>query len=239
MRKTIFATNHFYHIYNRGVDKRKIFQNNKDRFRFLKTLEILNDVKATYLDLRVFFNPIVNQSLALTRTSTREVEKEPWVRIHAFCLMPNHFHLLLEQVTDKGVTKFLHKISTAYTKYFNLKNERTGRLFEGTFKAILIDRDEYLIHLSRYIHLNPIELIKPKWKEDGVYSWKKIKKFLSEYIWSSYPVYRGKGTWRTIEEIVFQKTILSYFKSPDAYQKFLLSFVVGDLEKIKDLKIEA
>lgn len=235
MRKTLFSNNHFYHIYNRGVDKRKIFNSDNDRFRFLKTLQILNDTKATYLDLRLVLNPIVNQSLALTK----DEERNPWVRIHAFCLMPNHFHFLIEQATDKGITKFLHKISTSYTKYFNLKNKRTGRLFEGTFKAILIEKDEYLLHLSRYIHLNPIELVEPKWKEKGIKNFKKIKKFLKEYKWSSYPFYTGEKTWRTIEEIIYPKTILSYFESSRSYQKFLLDFAIEDLEKVKDFKIEA
>lgn len=241
MRRTVFANNHFYHIYNRGVDKRKIFDSNRDKFRFLKITQILNDTEATYLDVRSFFHPLDNPNLSLasTEASNGKARKTPWVRIHAFCLMPNHFHFLLEQTTDQGITKFLHKISTGYTRYFNIKNERTGRLFEGTFKAILIKKDEYFLHLSRYIHLNPIELIEPQWKEDGVNSWKKIKKFLAEYIWSSYPIYIGKGTWRTIEEIVSKERILSYFKSPSAYQKFLLSFMVDDLEKIKDFKIEA
>lgn len=235
MRKTIFTNNHFYHIYNRGVDKRKIFDNDRDRFRFLKTMQVLNNTEATYQDLRLVFNPIVDQSLALTR----EEKGKPWVRIHAFCLMPNHFHLLIEQIVDKGVTKFLHKISTSYTKYFNLKNNRTGRLFEGTFKAILIEKDEYLIHLSRYIHLNPVELIGPNWKEKGIKNWTRTKRFLSEYKWSSLPIYLGKKTWQTIEDLVSVEMILPFFKSPSSYKNFLFSFIAADLEKIKYLKIEA
>lgn len=236
MRKTNFANNYFYHIYNRGVDKRDIFKSDHDRFRLLKTLQILNDVKATYLDIRSFFNPhALNQSLA----STEKTKREAWVRIHTFCFMPNHFHLLLEQFKEEGISKFLHKISTSYTKYFNLKNERTGRLFEGPFKAILIEKEEYLLHLSRYMHINPIELIEPDWKEKGIQNWPKVKAFLSEYKWSSYPVYVGKRTWRTIEEIVYKGTILSYFKSPRSYEEFLSSFAVGDLEKIREVKIEA
>lgn len=231
MRKTVFATNNFYHIYNRGVDKRRIFEDKNDYFRFLKTLQILNNIKATYLDLRSSFKQEKNRSLASTNN--------PWVKIHAFCLIPNHFHLLLEQVVDEGITKFLHKIGTAYTKYFNLKYERTGRLFEGTFKAILIDQEEYLLHLSRYIHLNPVELIEPKWEEKGVKNWTKIKKFLFDYKWSSYSIYVGERTWRTIEKLVYKKTIQSYFKSAQSYKNFVLDFVVDDLEGIRDFLVKA
>lgn len=135
-RKTVFATNYFYHVYNRGVAKQPIFIDNQDKFVFLKKLHQYR-----------------------RKNSLLSKKETPLVSLHVFCLMPNHFHLIIRQETEGGIISFLRKLGTSYVMYFNKKYNRVGPLFQGRFQAKLIDKDEYIIHLARYIHLNPFPLL--------------------------------------------------------------------------------
>lgn len=139
------------------------------------------------------------------------------VNITCFCLMPNHFHLLLEQVKDGGISEFIGKLSNSYTKYFNKKNKRIGPLFQGEFKAVHIQTDEQLIHVSRYIHLNPLVNY--------------ITKAIEIYPWSSYPEYLEK----TDKYICKKEVVLSHFKTREDYKQFVLDQedYGKKLEKIK------
>lgn len=140
MRLLPFISGQYYHIYNRGVDKRTVFLRYGHYRRFTKTINtILKTGSATQ-------RPHYNQSLALKSK----------VNIVAYCLMPNHYHFLLKELTGGGITEFMHKLDTSYTKYINLNLHRTGRLFENTFKAKHIDNDSAFLHIARYIHLNPV-----------------------------------------------------------------------------------
>lgn len=145
-QQTVFANNQFYHIFNRGVEKRITFTNRRDYNRFIDTLEYYR-----------FKNPPSRFSFR-GRPTIKQVKNDGLllVEIICFCLMPNHFHLLLKQVEEGGVTKFLGKVANSYTKYFNTKYKRVGPLFQGTFKAVRMEDNEQLIHVSRYIHLNPL-----------------------------------------------------------------------------------
>jgi putative transposase len=111
------------------------------------------------------------------------------VDIGAYCLMPNHFHLLLKEKTENGISLFMQKLMTAYTMYFNKKNGRNGALFQGTFKAEHLANDNYLKYMYSYIHLNPIKLIDPTWRENGIKNQSKTEKFLEQYKHSSYSEY--------------------------------------------------
>ncbi len=147
--------------------------------------------------------------------------------------MPNHFHLIVKQLVDGGITKFMHKLGTGYTLYFNQKYKRTGSLFEGKFKRIYIDKDEYLIHLSRYIHLNPIELIQHDWKKRGIKDWEKVNEFLKNYRWSSYPDYIGK---KNFPSVIKKDFLMGYFdKSKEKYEKFVRNWIIEDLKKVVQL----
>lgn len=180
MRKESFINNNFYHIWNRGVDKRKIFLDTFDYLRFVYMLYYLNNKNFSPDHFNYRQDP-----RSLASGSGGKNNREPFVEIVAWTLMPNHFHLILEQLTENGISLFMHKIGTSYTKYFNIKNERTGRLFEGFFKAKHIDKDTYLTHCIRYLHLNPVELIEADWKEKGVKNFKKVQNFLEHYRWSN------------------------------------------------------
>ena len=135
------------------------------------------------------------------------------ISVLVYCLMPNHYHLLINQKTDLIVSLFIQRLNLAYSMYFNKRYERVGPLFQGRFKAKLIQTDEYLLHLSRYIHLNPRELL-PK------------NKALQIYIWSSYRTYLGL---RHVDLLTDSSTILNYFSMTNPNRDYK-KFVEGEQE---------
>ena len=141
MRKTIFANGEYYHIYNRGVDKREVFLNDDDYIRFIKSIKEYNDTKA--------YGRFQNRG-----STSGSFEVEALIELVAYCLNPNHYHFILKQLEEGGVSKFMQKLSTSYTMYFNKKYDRSGALFQGRFKSIHIDTNEYLLHLSVYVNKN-------------------------------------------------------------------------------------
>lgn len=188
MRKEIFVNDNFYHVYNRGIEKRTIFLDERDYERFFIGLCLFNDSRSRDYD----FSGITLRSLA----SCLVQKRKQLVDILHWCQMPNHFHLFLRQRQDKGISLFLHKLSTGYSKYFNKKYERKGRLFEGTFKAAQIEKDDYFSHLGVYITTNHLDLMIPGWKAKGVLNKNNLaecKDFLLRYKWSSFRDYFGNG----------------------------------------------
>lgn len=177
MRRDPFVNEHFYHVYNRGTDKRIIFQDGADYLRFIHDLYELNDLQAV-LNIKYRYN--YGGETSIIR------ERELLVDIVAWCLMPNHYHLLLRQRIDNGISMFMQKLGTAYTMYFNKRYERSGVLFQGVFKSRLVNTDPYLTHLVRYVHLNPVSLIEPEWERIGIKDWSRAVEFLSKYRWSSH-----------------------------------------------------
>ncbi|GMR18879.1 MAG: hypothetical protein BMS9Abin34_001 [Patescibacteria group bacterium] len=148
-----FDTELYYHVYNRGVEKRDIFATKRDYQRFLSTLVFyLHDQEIPYT---VFQGSTPEVRAAYFQLNPRGSETQR-VRVLAYCLMPNHFHLLLKPVRADGVTKYVSDISNSHTKYFNLKNKRVGRLFQNTFKSKEVSSEPSLMQLTRYIHLNPV-----------------------------------------------------------------------------------
>lgn len=166
-RKDPFVTDRYYHVYNRGTDKRAIFINANDYTRFAQAMIEFNS-----------FNSIV-----FSREAGNE-KHEDLVEILVWTLMPNHFHFLLKQKTDGGISKFLQKLLTSYTMYFNKRYERSGSLFQGTTKSILIGEDPYLLQLARYIYLNPLELTYKKDSKEEVTS-EVIEKLIMDYPWNN------------------------------------------------------
>ena len=176
-RKIVFAEGEYYHVYNRGVDQREIFLGDQDYERFLKLLYVSNGNRSFK------FRDIQNIKLD-------HIDRgEPLVAIGAYALMPNHFHILVKEIQEGGISQFMGKLTTSYSMYFNTISERTGALFEGRFKAQHVDNDEYMKYLYAYIHLNPVKLIEPKWKDFGLKNKGGAKKFLEQYRYSSYPEY--------------------------------------------------
>ena len=139
--------------------------------------------------------------------------------------MSNHYHLLLRQRVDGGISKFMQKLGTGYTMYFNTKYQRSGVLFQGVFKAIHIDEETYLTHLTRYIHLNPLEIKEPDWKEKGVKNWKESYKFVQNYPWSSFSDYIGHNRFGPI----LNKEVMTELYSPSQYEAFTKDWAAKDL----------
>ncbi|MEX0931630.1 MAG: transposase [Candidatus Paceibacterota bacterium] len=182
MRKQTLAPGEFYHIYSRGVDRRDIFMDEDDRDRFMSLLYLANNNQSFKI-----------RELGRKGNTVFALSKQGELcAIGAYVLMTNHFHLLIKETQEGGITKFLHSLLTSYSKYFNKKYERTGRLFESTFRAEWVNMDEYLKYLFSYIHLNPIKTLYPKWKEEGILDIQKAQTFLSGYRYSSYPDYVGE-----------------------------------------------
>jgi len=177
------ATDEWYHCYNRGVDKRIVFRYTRDYERFLALLYTSNGSETDTMSSR--FKLDLRSILA-----EKDDREDPLVDIAVYCLMPSHVHLVLKQLVDGGIAKFMQKVFTAYTMFFNSRSGRTGALFAGTYKAKHIDDDRYLKCVVPYVLLNSIELFQPKWKE-GVRDLSAAKKQLSEYQFSSVASFAG------------------------------------------------
>jgi putative transposase len=231
-RKLNFLNNYFYHIYNRGVDKRDIFLENSDYYRFLHDLYEFNDKNPTPSDFR--HNPSRDPSRDPSSAKFAGRKRDLLVEIICFVLIANHFHLILKQLQNNGIVKFMRKLG-GYSYFFNKKYERSGTLFQGRFKCILINSDEYLMHLSRYIHLNPLEIIEKNWEEKGVQDREKAQEFLNNYRWSSYLDYIGENNFPSL---INKRPILEYFKNIQEYKKFIEEYSFKDLDKIKDLTLD-
>ena len=184
MRNIQLITNDIYHIYNRGVEKRNIFLDNNDYFRFIHDLYEFNDT--------AFAGKFSNAQQSVTRLPIVK-KRELIVEILAFALMPNHFHLLIKQKKDNGISNFMHKIGVGYTMYFNEKNDRVGHLFQGKFKAVPLQNDIHFKYLPHYIHLNPMKIIR-----SSVHDNENKLKILEKYRWSSYLDYIGIKNFPTI-----------------------------------------
>lgn len=226
VRRTRLIINQSYHLYNRGVDKRTIFPNPSYYSRFLSTLK-------HSLNFDYPFSSLINRlKKATTAGKKASILKEmegyrinPPLEIVSFCLMPNHYHLAVKQLTEEGISKFVHKIATGYTRYFNIRNERSGRLFETTYKAKLIESEEQLIHLSRYHHLNPQKIAH-------------TKEELTNYPWSSFRYYLNDRT----HSFINSEPVLSHFTGPQEYVDFVFAqvdefetFRIGNLAIDDDL----
>lgn len=173
----LFSTGATYHVYNRGVDKRIIFNDDADRLRFLKSIVAFNEVGR-------------RENSSLARVENPPVSDTPCVDVIAYCLMPNHFHLMLRQAVHGGVSEFMHRLGLGYTRYFNKRNGRVGRLLESAYKIKRVKTTLQNRHLPRYIHLNPLDLIGLDWKRQPA-PWSVAEPFLMEYRWSSFRHYVG------------------------------------------------
>lgn len=209
-RSLKFFIDEYYHLYNRGADKRIVFEDVGDHVRFIQLLYLCNDS-----------NPLsskryLNRGESLGELMLDDIE-EPLVAIGAYCLMSNHFHILTKEINEGGISKFMHRLSTAYTMYFNVKQKRTGVLFQGRFKAEHLDRDEYLKYIFSYIHLNPIKMIDSDWKENGLGDFKNAKKFLQNYSYSSYLDYLEVD--RLDNKILNKNVFPDYFPDKLSFEK--------------------
>src|SRR5574344_112352 len=208
LRKVNFAKGEYYHIYNRGNSKQKIFRDKEDYLRFIALLYIANTSdKFNIYDLKKYVN-----------SDMYEKEKsDSLVGIGSYCLMPNHFHILITEKVEGGISNFMQKLSTAYAMYYNKKYERSGSLFEGKFKSKHIDKDNYFKYLFSYVHLNPIKLIQKDWKEKGIKNKTEAIKYLNKYEYSSYLDFIEEE--RSQNKILDLKEFPKYFSNKKSFIK--------------------
>lgn len=219
-RKVPLVTNELYHIFNRGIDGRITFSNQKE---FIRAYQIIKYYQ--YSSPPVNFSKYLNAGTEGVKKYDESFWGEQLISIVCYCFMPNHFHFLLRQKTNGGISKFLSQFLNSYTRYFNTKNERVGPLFLNDFKNVLVESEEQLLHLSRYIHLNPFSSSIVNSLED-----------LYKYEWSSLGEYIGSSE----DHICEKEMIFSSFKTKGSYKKFV-SDRAGyqrELKRVENLLID-
>jgi putative transposase len=228
-RKIQFYNDHIYHVFNRGVEKRDIFLDDQDHYRFIHNLFEMNDENPV-TNSRYYFDPeILNREAGPIRK--KGDPRKRLVDIFVFTLMPNHYHLLLRQKKSNGITRFIQKVCTGYTMYFNQKYQRVGGLFQGRFKAVMVDQQEHFYYLPHYIHINPLSLM-----EKGQPSGQKARlKSLINYRWNSFSDYVGVKNFPSVTKRNF---ILSVFGGEERYKEHIANYLkeVGQKEWTDDLQ---
>lgn len=222
-RLTPLVNDEFYHVYNRGINRQPTFVSKREYRRALYTINFYR-----------FLNPSTSLSKFLRMEADKQTDflkalrqSKKLIGVFSYCLMPNHFHFLLKQKEDKGISKFFSNFQNSYTKYFNFSHKRDGSLFLDQFKAIRIETDEQLIHLSRYIHLNPYT----------GYIVKSLRA-LEEYPWSSFYDYceaTSPGYLQAENQFVDTELVLGFFESRQKYKEFV--FDQADYQrKLKEIE---
>ena len=201
----------WYHCYNRGVDKRKVFMGARDYERMLLLMYVAKNREP----VRLFNTRNVRLKTVLAETLSKDTK--PIVEIGAYALMPNHFHFVLKEIREGGIALFMQKVFTGYTMYFNQKNNRTGALFAGTFKSRHVADDQYLQHLISYVHLNPAELFDARWKEnpDDI---SKMEGSLKQYPYSSLPEFIGN---ERPQKLLLDNSIFQLLNTPIHFRKMV------------------
>lgn len=205
-RRIQFAPGEYYHLYNRGVEKREIFTDDADRERFLTLLYLSNNK-----------TPFVMRDLydaGYHAEDLYDVHREPIVAIGAYCLMDNHFHILVKEVSEGGITTFMKRLMTGYTMYFNRKHKRVGPLFQGTFKAEHAADDDYLKYLYAYIHLNPAKMKHADWRTKGG-----IADAVKDYRFSSFLDYQMPDSRRS-SRIMDKAEFPEYFSDVEQFVEY-------------------
>ena len=212
----------FYHTLNRGVEKRDIFLDRQDYLRFIHNLYELNNEDRVETAFHAF-----RSDPNLANTANRK-ERKLLVDILAFCLMPNHYHLLVSPRVENGVSRFMSKINIGHAKYFNQKYDREGVLFQGRYKKILVNENTHFLHLPFYIHFNPLDLKYPEWRENKISNPEKVMEFLESYRWSSHLDYSGIKNFPSVLSMDLFKEI---FDGNNGYKKLIGNY-------LKDIQID-
>lgn len=187
-----------YHIVNRGVEKRDIFLKNQDYSRFVLGLYLFNDEN------------VVNVWESIQKAGTVPagwkqlwaIERKPLIKLLAFALMPNHYHLIVQEIQKGGLSAFMRKLG-GYASYFNKQYERVGSLFQSRYKVVEVTTDAQLMNVFVYVHTNPLELIEKKWKDMHVHDFENAMRFLRSYRWSSYLDYCNKSNFPSVTDREF------------------------------------
>lgn len=218
-RKTAFVEGEYYHIYNRGVDKRNIFSDEFDVQRFFQSMEEFNVVEP----IGSIYQNSFKKTTAVTQlgsSTPKSITRLKLVNFVAYCLNPNHYHFILQQASERGIEKFMHRLGTGYTNYFNKNNKRNGALFQGRFKAVHINSNNQLLQISAYVNLND------KVHQLGSSTPKLVK---SRSSWEEYTSVKHSS-------FCEKDIILDQFKSIKEYQKFAESYLECVFKRRSGLK---
>ncbi|MDP4030953.1 MAG: transposase [Patescibacteria group bacterium] len=207
-----YNENSYYHLYNRGVNKGLIFLDDQDYKTFLSYLKF-------------YLSPVNLRGESLKLPPTRQLKNyHDKIRLLAYCLIPNHFHLIVWQKSFDGINFFMRSLATKYVRYFNSKYKRIGPVFQGVYKAVLVEGEEQLIYLSKYIHRNPLEILP-------------TRTLLVDYKYSSYGNYLGMFN----QAWIYKDDILGLFSQTDprnSYEAFVAKTDERDLPTIKSVVLE-
>lgn len=211
------APEEYFHIFNRGMQKQPIFVIQPDYLRFLFLILTFQGEAVIKNISREIESSVQSRTLHIDVELESEILKNRMVELVAFCLVPNHFHLILRELVEDGISKYMQRVSTAYVKYFNLRHNKSGYLFQGKYKSVHIDSDRQLMHTSAYIHKHPMEL---GWggKED-------------RYPWSSYQDYIEKNRFG---DLLVTDVVMERFreeKGVSSYRKFVSSSPAKEITK--------
>ena len=221
MRSINISSGEYYHVYNRGNDKQKIFLDERDWVRFLFCILYFQS-PLTFINLsRPVSNFVKHSVFNIGKKMVEDIHNQRTVQLNCFCLMPNHFHLLVYQKTEAGIAQYLQRVLNSYTKYFNTKYNRSGHLFQGPYRAVHISDNNQLLYTSAYLHRNPMEIKNWQNKED-------------RYPWSSYQDYLNldKNRWGLLLD---QKIIAEQFTDGGNYHQWVKTSGAKDLDYLESL----
>ncbi|MBU3925614.1 transposase [Patescibacteria group bacterium] len=230
MRKEKFVPGEYYHIYNRTIFNKPEFKDRKNIARLQQSFILANSTKSSeaFQFLRNNYDATVEDAIKIINKGKKLVD------VLCYVIMPDHYHLLLKEKTEKGIIDFVRKCDISISKYINKKNNRKGPLFESRFKSKHINTNQYLLHLSLYIHLNPLDFISDKtWREHGLKDWEKEKNKLINFPWSSLKTFLNKNHKDLI--ISGQEIITDQFRGRKEYEEYLRSWSEDSLSSIKDI----
>ncbi len=232
IRKDQFVPGQYYHIFSRMVLGVPEFRNKRNAEKLLLVFWIANSTNSTDV-FRYLRN---NKKVAPEKIQEILNQGEKIVDVLCYVIMPDHYHLLLRERKENGIRDFIHKCNTSLAKYINIKNDRRGPLFESRFKSKHINTNKYLLHLSLYIHLNPLDFITGRaWREHGIKNWKLIRAKLLEYPWSSVKFFMNDNF---RDRILSGTEILKEQFNTKDYEQFLVEWSTGELDKVQNMVFE-
>ena len=242
MREYFLEAETPFHIYNRGTEKRVIFTDYAEYCRFIFLMWVCRIGKPK---INLSKNETIQAAEAILRGKEPNSglyikEYFPLIAFITWNLLPNHFHFVLLSLIEGGISKYMKKIGDAYTKYFNFRHQREGRLFQGPYQSIEIKNPKYFYRLIKYINLNQIELIEPQWKERRIQNWDKTKKFLDSHQWSAHQDFIGRRHSLLVDRRLVSKLFGESFTEQglDNYKQFIEKWLVEDFEFIKKYTLE-
>lgn len=246
-RKVQFANGEVYHIILKAVNNNLMFKNVDDYFRGIFSIYEFNNSKSVSIkDRRIIIKGFKNKKIrgkASGQESSSQIimndSRDKLVEVLGFCFMPNHVHLLVRQMQDNGITKYMSKIGTGYAGYFNRKHDRKGHLFQDKFYSVHVSNDNQLKIIFTYIHTNPLSLFNSNWKEIRVENSEKHLKFLNDYKWSSYQDYIGKKNFPSVTNRDFILELMNYEEGCKYFTKYWIEYKGWEEpEKCRNLFLE-